>query len=80
MLFGLRTYNSLLKAWLAVTHGINHLSAAGHHLDLHLVGYAHMLWVRTLRDCRLLPENDFILAAKINALDLQQLLSKNVGK
>uniref|UniRef100_A0A0D9V3U0 4a-hydroxytetrahydrobiopterin dehydratase n=1 Tax=Leersia perrieri TaxID=77586 RepID=A0A0D9V3U0_9ORYZ len=49
---------------------------AGHHPDLHLVGWNNVkidVWTHSVRG---LTDNDFILAAKINNLNLEGLLSK----
>ncbi|XP_015575004.1 pterin-4-alpha-carbinolamine dehydratase 2, mitochondrial [Ricinus communis] len=51
----------------------------GHHPDLHLVGWNNVkieIWTHAVGG---LTENDFILAAKINGLNLHQLLRKKVG-
>ncbi|KAF2951540.1 hypothetical protein DAI22_01g270100 [Oryza sativa Japonica Group] len=48
----------------------------GHHPDLHLVGWNNVkidVWTHSVRG---LTDNDFILAAKINNLNLEGLLSK----
>ncbi|XP_047060857.1 pterin-4-alpha-carbinolamine dehydratase 2, mitochondrial [Lolium rigidum] len=48
----------------------------GHHPDLHLVGWNNVkidVWTHSVRG---LTDNDFILAAKINELKLEGLLSK----
>ncbi|KAG9448824.1 hypothetical protein H6P81_008789 [Aristolochia fimbriata] len=48
----------------------------GHHPDLHLVGWNNVkidIWTHSAGG---LTENDFILAAKINSLDLQHLLRR----
>ncbi|KAJ4703791.1 Transcriptional coactivator/pterin dehydratase [Melia azedarach] len=53
--------------------------AEGHHPDLHLVGWNNVkieMWTHAVGG---LTENDFILAAKINALDLHHLLRKKVS-
>ena len=42
--------------------------AEGHHPDLHLTGYRHAAVVLTTHAVDGLTENDFILAAKIDAL------------
>ncbi|PIA28421.1 hypothetical protein AQUCO_07000029v1 [Aquilegia coerulea] len=50
--------------------------AEGHHPDLHLVGWNNVkldIWTHSVSA---LTENDFILAAKINALDVQHLLRR----
>ncbi|XP_038708709.1 pterin-4-alpha-carbinolamine dehydratase 2, mitochondrial-like [Tripterygium wilfordii] len=50
--------------------------AEGHHPDLHLVGWNNVkieIWTYAAGG---LTENDFILAAKINGLDLHELLRK----
>ncbi|KAL4367545.1 hypothetical protein GQ457_05G027770 [Hibiscus cannabinus] len=52
--------------------------AEGHHPDLHLVGWNNVtveIWTHAVGG---LTENDFILAGKINALDLHHLLRKRV--
>ncbi|XVE88330.1 hypothetical protein DITRI_Ditri19aG0061100 [Diplodiscus trichospermus] len=52
--------------------------AEGHHPDLHLVGWNNVtveIWTHAVGG---LTENDFILAAKINVLDLHHLLRKKV--
>ncbi|KAJ1284652.1 hypothetical protein BS78_03G221600 [Paspalum vaginatum] len=63
-----------------------HLVAAiaegeGHHPDLHLVGWNNVkidIWTHSVRG---LTDNDFILAAKINHLDLEGICKKaNVQK
>ncbi|KAJ8761296.1 hypothetical protein K2173_001352 [Erythroxylum novogranatense] len=51
----------------------------GHHPDLHLVGWNNVkiqIWTHAVGG---LSENDFILAAKVNGLDLQHLLRKKTG-
>ncbi|CAM8902364.1 unnamed protein product [Rhodiola kirilowii] len=51
----------------------------GHHPDLHLVGWNNVkidIWTHAVGG---LTENDFILAAKINMLDLQHLLRRKVA-
>ncbi|ONI10903.1 hypothetical protein PRUPE_4G075000 [Prunus persica] len=51
--------------------------AEGHHPDLHLVGWNNVtveIWTHAVGG---LTENDFILAAKINALNMQHLLRRN---
>ncbi|XP_057853413.1 pterin-4-alpha-carbinolamine dehydratase 2, mitochondrial isoform X2 [Cryptomeria japonica] len=48
----------------------------GHHPDLHLVGWNNVtidIWTHSIG---YLSENDFILAAKINTLDLEPFLRK----
>ncbi|XP_062012817.1 pterin-4-alpha-carbinolamine dehydratase 2, mitochondrial [Rosa rugosa] len=50
--------------------------AEGHHPDLHLVGWNNVtieIWTHAVGG---LTENDFILAAKINALDMQNLMRR----
>ncbi|XP_010538234.1 PREDICTED: uncharacterized protein LOC104812660 isoform X2 [Tarenaya hassleriana] len=50
--------------------------AEGHHPDLHLVGWNNVkieIWTHAVGG---LTENDFILAAKINELDMEDLLRK----
>ncbi|XP_010243692.1 PREDICTED: uncharacterized protein LOC104587686 isoform X2 [Nelumbo nucifera] len=50
--------------------------AEGHHPDLHLVGWNNVkieIWTHSVGG---LTENDFILASKISALNLQHLLRK----
>ncbi|XP_062217606.1 pterin-4-alpha-carbinolamine dehydratase 2, mitochondrial isoform X2 [Phragmites australis] len=51
----------------------------GHHPDLHLVGWNNVkidVWTHSVRG---LTDNDFILAAKINHLNLEGILSKKVN-
>ncbi|GMH26836.1 hypothetical protein Nepgr_028679 [Nepenthes gracilis] len=51
----------------------------GHHPDLHLVGWNNVtidIWTHAVGG---LTENDFILAAKINALDLAHLLRRKAA-
>ncbi len=51
----------------------------GHHPDLHLVGWNNVsidIWTHSIGG---LSENDFILAAKINALDLEPFLRKKAA-
>ncbi|KAJ6949604.1 pterin-4-alpha-carbinolamine dehydratase 2 [Populus alba x Populus x berolinensis] len=51
----------------------------GHHPDLHLVGWNNItieIWTHAVGG---LTENDFILAAKINGLNLHPLLRKNAS-
>ncbi|KAJ8761960.1 hypothetical protein K2173_006562 [Erythroxylum novogranatense] len=51
----------------------------GHHPDLHLVGWNNVkieIWTHAVGG---LTENDFILAAKINGLDLHHLLRNKVS-
>ncbi|XP_065876910.1 pterin-4-alpha-carbinolamine dehydratase 2, mitochondrial isoform X2 [Euphorbia lathyris] len=53
--------------------------AEGHHPDLHLVGWNNVkieIWTHAVGG---LTENDFILAAKINGLDLHHLLRKKAA-
>ncbi|XP_004295423.1 PREDICTED: uncharacterized protein LOC101302052 [Fragaria vesca subsp. vesca] len=50
--------------------------AEGHHPDLHLVGWNNVtieIWTHAIGG---LTENDFILAAKINELDMQNLMRR----
>ncbi|KAK7246077.1 hypothetical protein RIF29_40935 [Crotalaria pallida] len=52
--------------------------AEGHHPDLHLVGWNNVtieIWTHAVGG---LTENDFILAAKINELNLHDLLRRSV--
>ncbi|OAY29106.1 pterin-4-alpha-carbinolamine dehydratase 2, mitochondrial isoform X3 [Manihot esculenta] len=54
----------------------NVAEAEGHHPDLHLVGWNNVkieIWTHAVGG---LTENDFILAAKINGLNLHDLLRK----
>ncbi|KAL4180022.1 hypothetical protein AMTRI_Chr13g90090 [Amborella trichopoda] len=54
--------------------------AEGHHPDLHLVGWNNVkieIWTHSVGG---LTENDFILAAKINALDIEPLLRRRAAK
>ncbi|KAJ8546568.1 hypothetical protein K7X08_032642 [Anisodus acutangulus] len=58
----------------------NVAEAEGHHPDLHLVGWNNVkidIWTHAVGG---LTENDFILAAKINGLDVQHLLSKKISR
>ncbi|PUZ55482.1 hypothetical protein GQ55_5G215600 [Panicum hallii var. hallii] len=51
----------------------------GHHPDLHLVGWNNVkidVWTHSVRG---LTDNDFILAAKINHLNLEGILSKRAN-
>nr|CAB3473803.1 unnamed protein product [Digitaria exilis] len=51
----------------------------GHHPDLHLVGWNNVkvdVWTHSVRG---LIDNDFILAAKINGLNLEGILSKRAS-
>ncbi|XP_062095135.1 pterin-4-alpha-carbinolamine dehydratase 2, mitochondrial [Humulus lupulus] len=53
--------------------------AEGHHPDLHLVGWNNVtieIWTHAVGG---LTENDFILAAKINKLELKHLLRRKVS-
>ncbi|KAB1221379.1 putative pterin-4-alpha-carbinolamine dehydratase [Morella rubra] len=53
--------------------------AEGHHPDLHLVGWNNVtieIWTHAVGG---LTENDFILAAKINGLDIQSLLKRKAA-
>ncbi|XVF40204.1 hypothetical protein PTKIN_Ptkin01aG0092600 [Pterospermum kingtungense] len=82
---GLRLFQ--LVADIAKAEGTWHYSFShynsefsnGHHPDLHLVGWNNVtieIWTHAVGE---LTENDFILAAKINVLDLQHLLRKKVN-
>ncbi|KAJ3670796.1 hypothetical protein LUZ60_008222 [Juncus effusus] len=54
----------------------NVAESQGHHPDLHLVGWNNVkieIWTHSVGG---LTENDFILAAKINSLNVEQLLKK----
>ncbi|XP_057472009.1 pterin-4-alpha-carbinolamine dehydratase 2, mitochondrial isoform X2 [Actinidia eriantha] len=58
----------------------NVAEAEGHHPDLHLVGWNNVkidIWTHAIGG---LTENDFILAAKINGLNVHHLLSRKVAK
>jgi len=48
----------------------------GHHPDLHLTGYNNVTIELSTHAVNGLTENDFIIAAKINELDLSDLLKK----
>ncbi|PHT38220.1 putative pterin-4-alpha-carbinolamine dehydratase [Capsicum baccatum] len=51
-----------------------------HHPDLHLVGWNNVkieIWTHSVRG---LTENDFILATKVNGLDVQHLLSEKLSR
>ncbi|XP_027340779.1 pterin-4-alpha-carbinolamine dehydratase 2, mitochondrial-like isoform X1 [Abrus precatorius] len=53
--------------------------AEGHHPDLHLVGWNNVtieIWTHSVGG---LTENDFILAAKINGLNLHELLRRKAS-
>ncbi|KAG6511560.1 hypothetical protein ZIOFF_029632 [Zingiber officinale] len=53
---------------------------AGHHPDLHLVGWNNVkidLWTHSVGG---LTENDFILAAKINSLKIEHLLRRKTAR
>ncbi|OAY69579.1 putative pterin-4-alpha-carbinolamine dehydratase [Ananas comosus] len=53
--------------------------AQGHHPDLHLVGWNNVkveLWTHSVGG---LTENDFILAAKINSLNVEHLLRRKAA-
>ena len=65
-----RTWNvGSFKKGLAFFHRVGELAEAeGHHPDLHLTGYRHAKVVLTTHAVGGLTENDFILAAKIDAL------------
>jgi len=52
----------------------------GHHPDLHLTGYNHLLAEVTTHAVGGLTQNDFILAAKINELEVSDLLPKKKPK
>ncbi|KAL9346415.1 hypothetical protein Peur_061268 [Populus x canadensis] len=57
----------------------NVAEAEGHHPDLHLVGWNNItieIWTHAVGG---LTENDFILAAKINGLNLHHLLRKKAA-
>jgi 4a-hydroxytetrahydrobiopterin dehydratase len=45
--------------------------AEGHHPDLHLTGYRHVTIALTTHALNGLSENDFIMAAKIEDLDIE---------
>lgn len=54
---------------LAFCNRVGELAEAeGHHPDLHLTGYRHVAVVLTTHAVGGLTENDFVLAAKIDAL------------
>lgn len=53
--------------------------AEGHHPDLHLVGWNNVtieIWTHSVGG---LTENDFIMASKLNDLDLHHLLRKKMA-
>jgi 4a-hydroxytetrahydrobiopterin dehydratase len=54
--------------------------AEGHHPDLHLTAYKHVAAELTTHAAGGLTENDFIMAAKINQLELGDLLPKRKAK
>ncbi|KAK8484970.1 hypothetical protein V6N11_019433, partial [Hibiscus sabdariffa] len=69
-----------VDGWNLVNEGLisDIAETEGHHPDLHLVGWNNVtveIWTHAVGG---LTENDFILAAKINALDLHHLLRKKV--
>ena len=51
-------------------------NAEGHHPDLHLTSYRHVCVELSTHAVNGLTENDFIIAAKINAMDVSDLLKK----
>lgn len=55
-------------------------NAEGHHPDLHLTGYNHVLAEVSTHSVGGLTENDFILAAKVNELELADLMPKKKPK
>ena len=52
------------------------IECAGHHPDLHLVNWNQLSINISTHAVRGLTENDFIVAAKIGALDLTDLVRK----
>eukprot|EP00898_Chlorokybus_atmophyticus_P002869 jgi/Chlat1/3583/Chrsp234S03563 len=52
----------------------------GHHPDLHLEGYNNVVVETSTHSAGGLTENDFILAAKIEALDVSDLIKKKKQK
>ncbi|GAV64943.1 Pterin_4a domain-containing protein [Cephalotus follicularis] len=67
---------SFTKGLELFKHVADVAEAEGHHPDLHLVGWNNVkieIWTHAVGG---LTENDFILAAKINGLDLHHLLRK----
>ncbi|KAL2613708.1 hypothetical protein R1flu_025400 [Riccia fluitans] len=52
----------------------------GHHPDLHLVGWNNVIVNIFTHSTGGLTENDFILAAKISALDCKELMRKSIPK
>ncbi|KAL3520182.1 hypothetical protein ACH5RR_018331 [Cinchona calisaya] len=76
---GYQEHHNAYGKWIIFPEVLTIL-AAGHHPDLHLVGWNNVkidIWTHAVGG---LTENDFILAAKINVLDLQQLLRRKAGK
>ncbi|XP_059664826.1 pterin-4-alpha-carbinolamine dehydratase 2, mitochondrial [Cornus florida] len=72
-----KSFNKGLEFFQVVA---NVAEAEGHHPDLHLVGWNNVkidIWTHAVGG---LTENDFILAAKINGLDLRNLLSRKAVK
>lgn len=65
-----RTWNvGSFSKGLAFCHRVGEIAEAeGHHPDLHLTGYRNVKIVLTTHAVGGLTENDFILAAKIDAL------------
>lgn len=54
--------------------------AEGHHPDLHLTNYNHLLVELSTHAVGGLTQNDFIIAAKINELEIDDLLPKKKPK
>lgn len=60
---------------LIFVNEVGHLAEdEGHHPDIHLTGYNAVRLVLFTHSIKGLSENDFILAAKIDAIDIRHLL------
>jgi 4a-hydroxytetrahydrobiopterin dehydratase len=69
------------KAGLDLLHRLGDIAEAeGHHPDLHLTGYNKVTAELTTHAAGGLTENDFIMAAKINEVELADLLTKRKPK
>lgn len=65
------------KSALALFGRIGEIAESeGHHPDLHLTSYNNVCVELSTHAVRGLTENDFIMAAKINELDVTDLLKK----
>lgn len=69
------------KSGLELFHRVGRIAELeGHHPDLHLQGYNNAVAEVTTHAAGGLTENDFILAAKINELELADLMPKRKPK